>query len=371
MKDKFCYQGLTKKESQFYQITRSGLIGNEIVIDHSTPGLLAESLVTQFPEVEYAVTVEPSLNNSWGRGVVSTTGEDNGILVAPHYVSDDFFDVFPYDLLQNAVIFEKNSVFISEKLALKLFNSTEDVLGKTVQWKDEQLSGQYTISGVFFSTPTSPSVPIDLLFSYENYLEKNQWLLNWSNYTSSTFVVLNEGANVGRLNDKISNFIRSKDKWTDADFFLKPYSDNGYQFVKQPDYIKIILAIAVCIVIIACINFINLSMVKSFMREREADLKKIFESRRQLVFQYIGELVLVTTISLPVAVLIIWGISFMMGGLTSKGMGLNLDTIFIVSAFSVALFIGFSILLNEQNQFKKGNSGDERLHKSRFSKLKM
>ena len=369
MKDKYCTYELSKNESQFYQITRNARIGNDVVRDHSTPGLLAESLASQFPEVEYAVTIEPGLNNSRNNGVVSVEGGYNGILVAPHYVSHNFFDVFPYDLLQNAVIFEKKSIFISEKLSLKLFNTTEGVLGKSVQWNDEKLSGQYTVAGVFFPTATSPSAPIDLLFSYDNYREINEGILNWNNYTSSTFVLLNEGTNVAQLNNQISSFIRSKDKWAQSDFFMMPYSDNGYEFIQSQNYTKIILAIAVCIMIIVCINFIHLSMVKSFMREREADLKKIFESRRQLAFQHIGELVLMTVISLTLAVLIGWAISPILNFFMAKEF--NLDTIFMVSALSITLFIGFSILLNIKNQLENRNSSDKRTFESKLTKLEM
>lgn len=371
MTDKFCNQGLSKIESQLYQITRSVKNGSEAPLALSTPRFLAESLVSQFSEVEYAVTVEPGLNDSSNNGVVSLEGGDNGIVVAPHYVSHNFFDVFPYDLLQNAVIFEKKSVFISEKLALKLFNTTDDVLGKSVIWNDEKLSEQYTVSGVFFPTASSPSAPVDLLFSYENYREQNELILNWNNYTSSTFVVLNAGTDVAQLSHQISNYIRSKNKLMDSDFFIMPYSDKGYYLTQSQDYIKDILAIALCIMIIVCINFINLSMIKSFMKEREADIKKIFESRRQLVFQHLGELVFLTFISLPVAVLIGWAISPLLKSFMRHGFNLNLDTIFMVSALSVALFMVFSMLLNEKSQYIGRNTGSERPFKSNLTKLEM
>lgn len=371
MTDKFCNQGLSKIESQLYQITRSAKNGGEVSLALSTPGLLAESLASQFSEVEYAVTVEPGLNDSSNNGVVSLEGGDNGIVVAPHYVSHNFFDVFPYDLLQNAVIFEKKSVFISEKLALKLFNTTDDVLGKSVMWNDEKLSELYTVSGVFFPSASSPSAPVDLLFSYENYREQNELILNWNNYTSSTFVVLNEGTDVAQLSHQISNYIRSKNKLMESDFFIMPYSDKGYELTQSQEYIKDILAIALCIMIIVCINFINLSMIKSFMKEREADIKKIFESRRQLVFQHLGELVFVTFISLPVAVLIGWALSPVLNSFMTHGFNLNLDTIFMVSALSVALFMVFSMLLNERRQYIERNTGSERPFKSNLTKLEM
>jgi len=371
MTDKFCNQRLSKIESKLYQITRSTKNGSESPLERSTPGLLAESLASQFTEVEYAVTVEPGLNNSRNNGVVSAEGGDNGILVAPHYVSHNFFDVFPYDLLQNAVIFDKKSVFISEKLALKLFNTTDDILGKSVLWKNEKLSEQYTVSGVFFPTASSPSAPVDLLFSYENYREQNEMILNWNNYTSSTFVVLNEGTDVAHLSHQISNYVRSKNKLMESDFFIMPYSDMGYELTQSQDYLKDILAIAVCIMIIVCINFINLSMIKSFMKEREADFKKIFESRRQLVFQHLGELVFVTFISLPVAVLIGWALSPFLKSFMTHGFNLNLDTIFMVSALSVALFMVFSMLLNERSQYIERNTGSERSFKSKLTKLEM
>ena len=233
-------------------------------------------------------------------------------------------------------------------------------------WKDEERSGQYTVSGVFFPTVASPSAPLDILFSYENYLEQNKWLLNWSTYSTSTFVVLNQGTQVDQLNNDISNFIKSKDEWVHADFSLKPYSDQGYHFVSSQDYIEIVLAVVLCIIIITCINFINLSMVKSFMKEREADFKKIFESRRQLAFQHIGELVLMTVVSLSVAVLIAWAASPILNTFMTQGVHLNLDTIFMVSALSVTVFTGFSILINEQNKFGNGNSNEKRTHESKY-----
>src|SRR5215210_6793726 len=149
LNDELSVDKFHQKDSRLFQVMQNKNNGKGIETIEYTPGLLAKSLAEEMPEVEYATSVIPP---SWfpDKGILSF--KDNKIKADGQFVEKDYFKMF--DCLRvhaqkNSVLPDKYSVAISDELALKLFNTTENIVGKTIEWKQKDYSGQYIVSGIF------------------------------------------------------------------------------------------------------------------------------------------------------------------------------------------------------------------------------
>ena len=157
-----------ERDAQLYQVMEHQQHAGEInTVDH-TSGLLAESLAEDMPEVEYAAAVAPAV---WfGDFTLSVAGENSK---APgQFVGKDFFSIFSYRLLQgeeSQVLADKKSMVISEDLARRLFGTTEDVVGKTLDFHILQFSQPVIVSGVFATIPPNSTSQFDFVLSFEAF----------------------------------------------------------------------------------------------------------------------------------------------------------------------------------------------------------
>lgn len=262
-----------ENDSQLFQLMRNELSPNGIETKESTPGLLAQTLAEEIPEVEFSVSVIPA---SWfsSKGVLSF--KDTYVTAGGQFVGKDYFKMFSCEFIQGdkkQMISNKYAIAISDEMAHKLFNSTEKVIGKTVSWNRGIFNGQYVISGVFKKHPSTSS-PFDLIFNYDLFLEKRPELLEWGNTDPHTYVMLKEGTDIDQFNNKIVGFIKSKYEKSKSTLFARQYSDaylygryeNGIQSGGRIEYVKLFSIIALFILGIACINFMNLSTARASKR---------------------------------------------------------------------------------------------------------
>ncbi len=312
VKDELNVDKFHEKDSQLFQVMTKTESDEEIKISDSTPIPLAEALAEEMSEVEYAVTVRSWKNK---QGIISV--DDKYVKASEQYVGKDFFNIFSYNLIQGErdhVLRDKNSVLISSELAKKLFNTTGNVIGKGIEWSQEELSGTYFISGIFNSPPSNSTIQFDIIFPFELYREKRPQANEWSNGGTTTFVILKKGVELSQFNKRIDNFLQKKNNINAWSIFLRPYSDaylydkyvNGVQAGGRIEYVKLFSIVAVFILIIACINFMNLSTAKASRKIKEIGIKKaIGANRKALVFQYLSESILMAFLSLAVSVLLV------------------------------------------------------------------
>ena len=337
--------GFHQKDSRLYQVMEHRIQANDIVTAESTSGYMAEALAQEMPEVEYATTVRGPLAN------VTLTVEDKNIKATGQYVGKDFFNIFSYRIIQgdkNQVWADRGSMMISEALAMKLFNATENIIGKTVELQHEQ---QFFISGVFETVPSSSSAQFDFVLSFEEFATTNEWVLTWDSTPTSAYVVLKSGTDVDTFNEKIRDYVKIK---TNAGIkhrspFLKRYSEkylygnyeNGVQAGGRIEYVELFSVIAIFILVIACINFMNLSTAKASRRLKEVGVKKaIGAGRKDLVFQYLGESLLMTFASLVLALLFVSLLLPQFNDITGKHLTFNFDTPMVFAVLAITLFTG-------------------------------
>mgnify|MGYP001793987016 CR=1 FL=1 len=315
-----------EKSERLYQVMEHQQYADDIMTTVSTPGLLAESLKEEIPEVEYAATTTWINSNT-------LSIEDKNISARGYYVGTDFFNIFSFELIQgdaDLVLSEKSNIVISEELALKLFDTTQDIIGRQVEFQHDKV---FQVSGVFAGTPKNSSLQFEYVMSFEEFKDINDWVLNWGSNGPRTFVILNEGADAKVVSDKIADFVTEKGQQNNVTLFLDQYSnrylygrfENGKRAGGRIEYVRLFGAIAIFILIIACINFMNLSTARASRRAKEVGIKKsIGASQKALIVQYLSESILIALLSFVLALVIVWIVMPQFNYITDKQIVIDL-----------------------------------------------
>jgi putative ABC transport system permease protein len=333
-----------EKDSQLFQVMVKGQSGNGISVATQTPAPLADALAKEMPEVEYATAIQPSFSGKYTLSAGEKVTKATGL-----YVSKDYFNVFSWHLLQgnkDQVLADKGSVVLSKAMALQLFGTTQNVVGKKVDWQHDK---QLLVSGIVDAPPANSSIQFDFLLPFELFLDANAYEKEWGNSDPSTYVVLKAGANVEQFNNKIADFLKTKRKKTKSTLLVRHFSDgylygsyeNGVQSGGRIAYVKLVSVIALFILIIACINFMNLSTAKASKRMKEVGIRKcVGASRTTLVFQYLGESMLLAFCSLVVATILVTFLLPYFGEVTGKRLSIYAGIGIIIPFLAITLFTG-------------------------------
>ncbi|WP_305983604.1 FtsX-like permease family protein [Roseivirga thermotolerans] len=313
-------------------------------INGSTPNPLFEELAKEMPEIDYAF---PVAAHSEFRGVLSA-GNRN-IRAKYQFIGKGYFNAFPGNFLfgnKHQILTEKGEVAISEKLATTLFNSAEDAMGKLVDFKDEGYAGTYMVTGVFKATENN-SANYDMLFSFELY--RTEDMMQWYNSGVQAHLILNEGVDLDQLNAKLETYLSTiYDNWKDI-LYAQPYSErylygkyeNGKPLPGRIQYVKLFSAIAIFVLVIACINYMNFSTANASRRIKEIGVKKaIGASRKALVYQYFGESVSMALLSLLLAIGIAMFLLPQFNSITGKELTFAFSGRFMMAILSITLLTG-------------------------------
>jgi putative ABC transport system permease protein len=253
----------------------------------------------------------------WGGDHLLASTDDKRMNRRGFNVSEEFLEMFQFPLIQgNAeqVLDEAKNIVITESTAKALFGD-EDAMGKVIR-VDNQFD--LTVAGILKDIPSNSSFQFDFLLPYKHWQTTNEWVrrneTNWGNYSFQVFVELNDANNKESVENSIRDMLEKhgEDKEMKHAFFLYPllrwrlYSnfENGMEQGGMSDYVQLFTILAVFIIVIACINFMNLATARSERKAREVGIRKsIGSSRGQLIFQFIGESLIITTISFIIAVI--------------------------------------------------------------------
>jgi putative ABC transport system permease protein len=301
-------------DDRLYQVLENKQTSAGIQTTIRTPQILADRLAEEYPDIQYAAVVTPY---QWFPKFTLSI-KDKIIKAEGKFAGKDFFHVFSYQLVQgspNTSLADINSIAISETLARKLFNKTTDVQGKTITWKIAGIEKQATVSGIFKDVPSTATDQFEFVLSFDILRQIMELDMNYYDYGPNTYLLLKQNADADLLSQKIADFIKRKDKdQQDRTLFLARYSDNylysnyenGVQTGGRIVYVKLSGLIAVFILIIACINFMNLSTAKASARLKDIGIRKaIGANRSALVLQFFTESLMMSLFSLLLAVLLV------------------------------------------------------------------
>ncbi|HAS40304.1 MAG TPA: transporter permease [Microscillaceae bacterium] len=313
-----------------------------------TPSRLAPALVGEIPEVKLATTL--AMDDSQELGIIATSKK--AFKATENYTNADFFKVFSFKLLlgnQSQVLQSKKGVLISDQLARKLLGRTKDALGKTITWKKAGDKRDFVIEGVFEKPTSNSSLQFDVLFSLNLYSQLNPDTRKWEHNSPNTYVVLTKGTSTSQVNDKIKGFLKTKGVKTKAALFLNLFSSrylfgkyvNGVQSGGRILYVRLFSILALFILVIACINFMNLSTARASRRMKEIGIKKVVGvHRKTLIAQFLGESIVITLLALLVAITLVELLLPQFNLLTNKNLGLHFDYQLMLVLAGITLVTG-------------------------------
>lgn len=282
---------------------------NQKFFDTSTPFPLGPALKDNLQEVEYMVRI-----NSIGQQV--KTGDQlftENITI----VGRDFFHMFDFEVIKGdkaSVLMGQSNVLLTEETAKRFFGN-EDPIEKPITIQIGDIFEAFTVKAVVKEPPVNSSIQFSMLISDLNYtrLYSERTLTSaWFNINPETYVMLQKGVDPKKLEKKFPSIFRpllGEENFTKSKYFvgLQPLTsihlDTSFPPasapVSDPKYSKILSAIALLILVVACINFVTLSVGRSMKRAKEVGIRKVVGAmRKQLIFQFVGEAVIITGIAL-------------------------------------------------------------------------
>src|SRR5918993_4236322 len=235
---------------------------------HGTPGVMADEMKKVLPEVEFAS------NFAWPE--LSTFEANNKIIKeSGNHASPDFFRMFTYPLLEGkaaTALLGPYDIAISKKMAEQFFGSPAAAIGKTIRYQNDK---DLKITAVFDNLPKNSTSEFDYILSWQEFLEGNGWAKDWTNNGPKTYIVLREGTNAAAFEKKITRFLDNYNKEQTPHSYIRlgiqRYGDMYLHsnFDKQGklsggriQYVQLFSLVAIFILLIACINFMNLTTAR-------------------------------------------------------------------------------------------------------------
>lgn len=281
-----------------------------------TMGPLATALKSDFPEIEESVRLL-----SWGGRPFIYEGkqynEDFTVFADPQV-----FDMFGIKMILGdtaTALKEMRSVVMSEKIANKIFGSPEEAMGKLLQF-DEDEEG-FMVTAIIEDQPPQAHFQLEILIPFEVIEARFEWLKGWGSNSLDTYVRLQPNTDPKKLEEKFPDFILKYNPADDASWqwslYLQPVRDihlkSGHikfqvQNHKQGDIALIYIfgVTGILIIVMACINFINMAIARSVKRAREVGMRKVLGANQSdLVYQFLGESLILTIISVFIAMVLL------------------------------------------------------------------
>ena len=311
VEDEFTYNHYFNNRDNLYKVKDRQTYDGVTYTFDATPGPFAQSIKSEIPGIKNAA------RTTWGNSVLFSL-KDKPIYEQGLYVDSAFLTMFQLQFVQgNAqnAFNQLHTLVITETMASKFFgvdNYRDNLIGKTLKVDNKE---DYTISGVIKDLPKNVSFRFNWLSPFKIYEDQNKWLQSWGNNGVVTYVEKNPNASVEVINKNLYNYVEGKQKGATAKMSIYPMNrwrmydsfDNGKEIPGRIRFVNLFSLIAWIILIIACINFMNLSTARSERRAKEVGVRKVLGSgKRKLISQFIGESIFTSLVAAFFAVIIIY-----------------------------------------------------------------
>jgi putative ABC transport system permease protein len=311
IQDEYNMDSFHENDDRIFTVTSFEYSGSEITGSYDTPGLLGEELKHVMPEVESAC------NYAWS-SYYTFAVKDKKIKINGNFAGIDFFKIFSYPLLlgtKQTALKTPESIAISRKMATNLFGSPELAMGEAIRFEDYK---DLKVTAVFEDLKDNVSEKFEYIINWNLFIERNNWLNEWHNSGPTTFVLLRKHVTPETVLPKLRHFIKNYDKeYSDLDRLelgLQPFHDkylhsnfkNGYISGGRIEYVQLFTIVAVFILLIACINFMNLSTARSIKRAKEIGVRKVIGAMKgTLISQFMLEAFLFTIIAVLLSIVLL------------------------------------------------------------------
>ncbi|TMI93507.1 MAG: FtsX-like permease family protein [Bacteroidetes bacterium] len=343
VKDEVSYDRFHANVNNIYRVVTQGIDknGGKGRKDPNTGFLQGPRFAQNIPEIKYFVRVASGNENI----KTGTEVKDQDIL----RVDSTFFDVFSFPLVsgnRHTCLKDASSVVLSEDAAKKQFGTT-DVIGKIVMLKDDSDFVPHKVTAVAKKCPQNSSIKFEMLLPIRESKEDASNNENWFNFFLNTFVVLDPHADEQTVESKMQRFYAQDSKdavksltakygpmdWNN-EYLLQPFlnmhmstelpAQNGLSDASNPMYSYILSGIALFVLLIACINFVNLTVARSVKRAKEIGIRKVVGGdRKQLIIQFLGESFLLCLIAFALAIALVQLILPLFNNLSNKALALS------------------------------------------------
>jgi ABC-type antimicrobial peptide transport system permease subunit len=348
VKDEYSVDAFHKNGNRIYIITSREYVDNEVNGSYDTPGLLGEELTKVMPEVELACNYV-----GWNNFFTFSSG-DKKMKQPGNFAGMDFFKIFSYPLLQGTVetaLKGPESIAISNKMATNFFGSPEAAINKTLKFENYK---ELKVTAVFADIPGNSSEQFEYVINWDLFVEREPWVKDWNNSGPTTFVQLRADADPALVEWKLRHFIKSYDKEYSEierlELGLQRYDDkylhsnfkDGYISGGRIEYVRLFSIVAIFILLIACINFMNLSTARSVKRAKEIGVRKVIGAvRPALMWQFLSEALLFTLFAVFISLMLLVLLLPVFNDLTGKLIVLPFgDYIFWLSIAALTIITG-------------------------------
>jgi putative ABC transport system permease protein len=299
--NEYSFDKFHSNNGRLYQVFKNQPTNGEIRTKPLTQQLLAGTLKKDFPEVEEVARINEAKD-----ALIALTGK--GIKVNTVAADAALFDLFTFDFVwgnKRAALSSPNGIVLSQSTAVALFGD-RDPVGQVLQYENQF---PMKVSAVIKDHPQNSSFTFKAIIPWEAFLTQNPWLKGegWDNYAYFTYVLLKPGASPGAVDTKIKNLVGEHFPADKAvKLFVYPFTQlhlygefkNGVNTGGAIEYVRLFLLLAIGILLIACINFMNLSTARSERRAKEVGIRKAIGARRgALIQQFMGESLLMAFIA--------------------------------------------------------------------------
>lgn len=283
-------------------------LGSNTITLEATPNQLAHTAAQEIPGIELATRMSDEENKLF-------TYQQNKIKLTYSYVDPEFLQVFDYSFLKGdpaTALKQPNSVILTASSARKLFGS-EEPLGKSLMWDNRK---PLTVSAVIADPPKNQSMQFEALqtWAFHDQEYPNEINGGWGSINCSTIFKLKENADFGAADASLRKLIKAHEQDTQMEVFLFPFSKyqlydefkNGKLVGGRIDQVRLFFFLAFCVLLIASINYMNLSTARSEKRAREVGVRKVLgSSRKALISQFLMESMLLSFLAMVIAFVLI------------------------------------------------------------------
>ena len=318
-----------EKGDRLYSVMRHSTFGGNRGTTVSIPKPLAEYMENEYPEVEHVSLL------SWETFAVISK-DDIVFRTNGRWAGQHFFEMFSFPLLRgdpSTALATPESIVITESMAVRLFGddwaSRDDVLGSVVTI-DNRL--EVTVTGVAAEIPSNSSIDFDFILPIEEFIRRNDWVEAWNNNGLNLHATLREDADLSAFNAKIKDVVDEHIDDYESDIFLFPFQDrylhssweDGILVGGRIETIRIFGIVALFIILIASINFMNLATARSAQRAREIGVRKtVGASRGSLARQFMGESLVKAGLAFGISVLLMISLLPSFNSLTENSLTLS------------------------------------------------
>lgn len=309
VEDEMNYNAVHIKKNNLYRLNINKKFDGRTFTMGSTPRPMAAALKNEIPGIANAARVSDEPQK------VLFSFDDKSLYATGRYADPEIFNMFTLPFEQgNAknAFAQLHSVVITKATAKKFFGEEKNVIGRTVRIDNQQ---DFEVTGVLKDLPENTTLKFEWLAPYEFDIQQDQAALDWDSYGPYTYVELDPNTSEATINQQLKNFIHDKEASQQSEAFLFPMSgwrlysefEGGKQTgggrIKQ---VRMLTIIAWIILLIACINFMNLTIASSQKRAKEVGVRKVLGAEKgRLIAQFIGEALLMTMLAAGVAIIII------------------------------------------------------------------